>query len=172
MREALGKRRKVGAWGDDLRARVECGPGDGQTGESGGILLNSIIPEQANEQWDLSGLAEGSALEYQVYQDGRLPQIQSSTGQSALSATIPSQLFKLRGMESPVPDAGLDLAGIPLLAKHFLSRTGVHTRMSRLGPQELYFQNYVPSKDILQAIKAIGGPALQKQPQDLLRSRI
>jgi predicted Zn-dependent peptidase len=103
-----------------------------------------------------TGLAYDASAEYEAYREGGLLTIEGSTGVEDLAQTLQLAMDcatdLLTGTVPPDEDE-LVRTQTHLRAQHLIASQDVHTRMSRLGTQQLYFGRSIDDGEVVDAIE-------------------
>lgn len=105
------------------------------------------------------GLVYHIQSEVHAYRDAGLLVIEGSTTPEKLLqvlSLIVLELYQLAAFDKPVDAEELWKAKMQIRGQHLLASECLHTRMSRLLTQELYFGGRIPDASILGAIESIG----------------
>lgn len=110
------------------------------------------------------GLVYDIDSDYQAYEDAGLLVIEGSTTPDNLLGVlrlIARELASLALGDEPVREEELWKATQQIRRRHLLDTEQTGTRMGRLATQEFYFGRYLPAREILAEIEAIGPADLQ-----------
>ena len=126
------------------------------------ILGGGISSRLASELRDEAGLACDVHSEYHAYRDAGMLSVEGSACAGQLSETISAVLKTMSSLfrgERPVDIAELWRAKMHLRVQHVSSSEDTHTRMCRLGTQELYFGAHLDARQVLGHIEEVHGLA-------------
>jgi predicted Zn-dependent peptidase len=110
------------------------------------------------------GLVYHISSEVHAYRDAGLLVIEGSTNPEELLqvlSLILLELYQLASFDKPVDAEELWKAKMQIRGQHLLASECLHTRMSRILTQELYFGRRIPDEDILDAVDSIDFHALR-----------
>ena len=131
-------------------------------------VLNKILGDGISSRLfrrirEEQGLAYDISSELHAYRDGGLLVVEGSTKpgvfKKVLNRTM-AVISQLLSGDQPVQDEELLRAKNQIKGAHLLSGEDTHTRMSRLGTQELYFGRHICSNEVLEQINAVDIQAL------------
>jgi predicted Zn-dependent peptidase len=134
------------------------------------ILGGGISSRLSSELREEAGLAYDVHSEYHAYRDAGMMSVEGSASTEQLSQTIAAVLrtvSRLCSGQRPVDIAELWRAKTHLRVHHVASSEDAHTRMCRLGTQELYFGEHLDAREVLGQIEAVQGPAVNAMAQGL-----
>jgi predicted Zn-dependent peptidase len=121
------------------------------------------------------GLVYDISSEYLAYFEDGILIVEGSTIPEYLQTVLEQiilELKKLFSYEVPIDDEELLIAKTHLKGQHIISGENVDTRMNRLATQELYFQRYIPSNEITEAIETVELDALRNLVQTTLYTNL
>jgi predicted Zn-dependent peptidase len=134
------------------------------------ILGGGISSRLASELRDEAGLACDIHSEYHAYRDAGMLSVEGSTCAAQLPETIAGVLKTMSHLfrgERPVDMGELWRAKMHLRVQHVASSEDTHTRMCRLGTQELYFGAHLDAREVLGHIEEVQCLALNAMANDL-----
>lgn len=126
-------------------------------------LLNCLLGGGMSSRL-FSSLREERGLVYHIqselhaYRDAGLLVIEGSTTPEKLLqvlSLIVLELYQLASFDKPIDAEELWKAKMQIRGQHLLASECLHTRMSRLLTQELYFGRRIPDQSILDAIESV-----------------
>ena len=138
------------------------------------ILGGGISSRLYRRLRDEAGLVYEIEADYQAYRDGGVISIEGSTSPDLLEEVIASVWSTVVGLFSgsdPIGHEELWRAKTHLRIQHSISSEDVHTRMSRLATQELYFGRWLDAGSILESIDGVDLDEMETAIRDRL-SRI
>jgi len=127
------------------------------------ILGGGISSRLCSELREEAGLAGDVHSEYHAYRDAGMLSVEGSSSTGQLSETIAAVVRTMSSLfrgERPVDAAELWRAKMHLRVQHVASSEDTHTRMCRLGTQELYFGAHLDAGQVLGRIEELQGPAV------------
>jgi len=136
------------------------------------ILGGGISSRLSSELRDEAGLACDVHSEYHAYRDAGMMSVEGSTSAAQLLETIAAVLRTMSGLfhgDRPVDMAELWRAKTHLRVQHVASSEDAHTRMCRLGTQELYFGAHLDAGLVLGHIEEVQGPAVNAMAHGLYK---
>lgn len=105
-----------------------------------------------------NGLVYEVHSDYHAYRDGGMIVIEGSTtaeNQYQVIQIILEELLALAVWEKPVDEDEMCRAKTRLRASYLIAGEDIHTRMSRLATQEMYFGRHIPDSEMLDQIDTI-----------------
>lgn len=112
-----------------------------------------------------NGLVYDISSEYQAYRHGGMLVIEGSTAPEHLCQVLFLTLQELGQLAlgtAPPLEEEVWKAKTQVRRQHLLAAENPATRMSWLATQELYFDRYLPSEEVLAAIEAVDAAALRR----------
>lgn len=140
---------KAAAYGEDDRYALHL-----LTGILGGGLSSRLFQRLRQQEH----LVYDVQAEYQAYRDGGLLVIEGATSPDLLEQVITAILNELKGIadgSQPISEEDLWIARMQIRAQHLIGRENSHSCMSSLITQALYFNDYLPSHEIVASLEAI-----------------
>ncbi len=143
-------------------------------------ILNKILGDGISSRLfrrirEDQGLAYDISSEYHAYRDGGLLVVEGSTHPGYFQQVLHQALTVISGLvtgSDPVQPEELLRAKNQIKGQHIIAAEDTHTRMSRLGTQELYFGRYISTAEIVEQIDAVDVKKLEDNAQQSLAQNL
>ena len=134
--------------------------------------LSSRLHDRLREEW---GVVYDVAAEYHAYHDAGVIVVEGGTSPSNLHTAVElifNEVAALGNWTKPVEEEELSRIKTRIRGTYQVSGSNVHTQMTRLATQELYFGKSIPEEDILTAVANVNVDSLRHTAGSIFRRRM
>ena len=120
---------------------------------------------------DHAGVAYDVHAAYHAYRDAGAVMVEGITQPNALTQAVMTTMHELEDIAAHgVSEDELWRTQMQVRGQHQLASDSIHTRMSRLMTQKLYFSECISESQILDALAAVSSASVQACAQELIES--